>query len=66
MDAFDRLTEESTEAEIPYSVDVSLEQARLAVATQGRFTGEPVTEEQVWAEMELTRNRCTPCKRRDV
>ena len=66
MDVFDRLTEESTEVEIPYSVDVSLEQARLAVATQGRFTGKPVTEEQVRAEMELTRNRCTPCERRDV
>ena len=66
MDQFDRLTEESIEADIPYSVDVSLEQARLAVTTHGTLLGEPVTEDQMRAEMELTRERCTPCKRRDV
>ena len=67
MDDFDRITELSEEANIPYSPDVSIEQA--INSTKRRMIdigGEAVTKEQAQEEMELTRSRCTPCKRRDV
>ena len=66
MDDFDRITELSEEANIPYSPDVSIEQA--INSTKRRridIGGEAVTKEQTQEEMELTRNRCTPCKRRE-
>ena len=67
MDDFDRITELSEEASTPYSPDVSIEQA--INSTKRRridISGEAVTKEQAQEEMELTRNRCTQCKRRDV
>lgn len=64
MDNFDKMQLEEEQAPTGYSPDVSIEQARLAVRRPFRLTGnDPVTPEQLHAEMELTRARCTPAKR---
>jgi hypothetical protein len=65
MDDFDRITELSEEANIPYSPDVSIEQA--INSTKRRridIGGEVVTKEQVRSIMEETVSCVTPAVRR--
>jgi len=46
--------------------DFSLAMARIQTKRRVSLNSEPVTVEQVKAEMEQTRMRCTPCVRKEL
>ena len=65
MDTIDILMEEQEQSAVPYSPDASIEQAINNSRFTRSFPDYQVTEVDIAYEMELTRNRVTPARRRD-